>query len=251
MIWLLLEHEKLEPLGNGISVIVSYEHHFFLDTILLADFAHPKKAEIAVDLGSGCGTIPFLWSRENILKNIVAVEIQQNAVDMIHRSLKHNNLKEKVEVICADLKNLKGKLNFGVFDLVVCNPPYKPIGAGVVSKIDSHKVVRHESSCTVEDVVLAASQLLRFGGRFCLCLRPERLTDVLVAFRNNKIEPKRLRFVQQRKDKPPKLFLIEGKRGGNKGGLVMEPTLFIEDESGSCSQEMVRIYGTYKDVEKA
>ena len=67
------------------------------------------------------------------------------------------------------------------------------------------------------------------------------------AMRANNIEPKRLRFVQQRKTKAPKLFLIEGRRGGKPGGLIVEPVLFIEDEGGNFSQEMIGIYGQYKE----
>ena len=60
------------------------------------------------------------------------------------------------------------------------------------------------------------------------------------------IEPKRLRLVQQRKTKAPKLFLLEGRRGGKRGFLDVLPTLFIEDESGGFSDEMMQIYGDYK-----
>ncbi len=65
--------------------------------------------------------------------------------------------------------------------------------------------------------------------------------------RRHNIEPKRLRFVQQRVNKPPKLFLIEGRRGGRPNGLIVEPVLFIEDERGGLSQEMINIYGAYKE----
>lgn len=243
---MLREGEKLQPLGCGINVIVSDDHHFFTDTILLAHFASPKKRDIAADLGSGCGTIPLLWCRENAPMHISAIEIQQNAVDMLLRSVKLNRLEEKITVYNADLKKLKGILPLGTYDLVVCNPPYKPIGTGVISSTQAHKIVRHESACTVDDAAKAAAGLLRFGGRFCICLRPERLTEVMVAFRNNKIEPKRLRFVQQRQQKPPKLFLLEGKLGANLGGLVTEPALVIEDKAGRFSKEMLDIYGNYK-----
>ena len=64
--------------------------------------------------------------------------------------------------------------------------------------------------------------------------------------RESGIEPKRLRLVQQRKNKAPKLFLIEGKKGGRSGGLVVNDTLLIEDESGGLSDEMIEIYGDYK-----
>ncbi len=245
---LLRENEELQPLGNGLQVIVSKQHHFFTDTILLADFSKPKRKETAVELGTGCGTIPLLWSRENPPLHIYAVEIQENAVDMAKRSVAMNHLEENITVICEDLRCLKGKLPIVHCDVVVCNPPYKPLGTGLVSRDDAHAIVRHENSCTIEDVVQSASSLLRFGGRFCLCLRPERLSDTIVTMRKYHIEPKRLRMVQQRHDKPPKLFLLEGRQGGKEGGLNVLPTLFIEKENGMFSDEMMEIYGSYKEL---
>ena len=49
----LKEGEHIEPLGNGISVIVSNENKFSTDTILLAHFSSPKKHERVLELGSG------------------------------------------------------------------------------------------------------------------------------------------------------------------------------------------------------
>ena len=89
---------------------------------------------------------------------------------------------------------------------------------------------------------------MQFGGKFCICQRPERLADVIESMRKFSIEPKTLRLVQQRKTKAPKLFLLEGRRGGNRGFLNVLPTLFIEDENGNFSDEMMKIYGSYKDV---
>lgn len=66
------------------------------------------------------------------------------------------------------------------------------------------------------------------------------------ALRRAGLEPKRLRFVQQRPDKAPFLFLLQAARGGNPG-LRVEPVLFVEDGKGGFSQEMLQIYGSYKE----
>ena len=102
---------------------------------------------------------------------------------------------------------------------------------------------RHEQeeSCTIGEVCDAAAWLLQYGGRFCLCQRPERLTDVLLAMRQVGLEPKRLRWVQQRPEKAPWLFLVEGKAGA-RPGLTVEPPLIVESADGSYSDEMKRIY---------
>ena len=232
--------ERPEPLGNGMEIFVNDMYHFSTDTILLADFASPRRGINAVDLGTGCGTIPLIWTRNDKSIKITAVEIQPGACGIFKRSIEHNRL-DNISVVNADLRKLSGVVPFGFFDLVSCNPPYKLSGSGIKNPDDEKLLARHEESCTIDDVTAAAKNLLRFGGKFVMCQRPERLTDVLGSMRKNDLEPKRLRFVQQREGKPPKLFLVEGRRGGRSGGLVVEPALYIE------SDEMIKIYGEYKE----
>ncbi|MCR5653299.1 MAG: methyltransferase [Ruminococcus sp.] len=232
--------ERLEPLGGGIGIFVDDMYHFSTDTILLADFSAPAKGIKAADLGAGCGTIPLLWTRNDRTIDITAVEIQSEACELFRRSIEHNGI-ENIDVKNIDLRELAGVVPFGCFDLVSCNPPYKLGGSGIKNPDGEKLLARHEESCTIDDVTSAAKKLLQFGGRFVMCQRPERLTDVLGSMRQNDLEPKRIRFVQQREGKAPKLFLVEGRRGGKRGGLVTEPTLYIE------SDEMTKIYGEYKE----
>lgn len=244
-----MKNLHLEPLGSGMEIFVTESYHFSTDTILLADFSKPSGTRRCVDLGSGCGTIPLLWLKNEPDISVCAVEIQEDACKLLQKSVEHNRLEEKLSVLCADLKELKGKLPFGAFDLVACNPPYKPYGTGLRNPEEKLSTARHETDCTLDDVCRAAANLLQFGGRFCLCQRPERLADAMESMRRFDLEPKRLRMVQQRKSKAPKLFLIEGRRGGKRGFLDVLPTLFIEDESGCFSEEMMSIYGDYKTAD--
>ena len=96
--------------------------------------------------------------------------------------------------------------------------------------------------CTVSDVCAAASRNLKFGGRLCLCNRPERLCDIMTAMRENGIEPKRLRTVHKNPDCPPWLILVEGKKGG-KPFIQIEKPLYVRSADGGNSEEMLRIYG--------
>ena len=236
----------LEPLGNGIEIYVSDSYHFSTDTILLADFSLPKGRKKCAELGTGCGTIPFLWLRHNRYLEIDAVEIQRDACALAQKSVEYNNLGDKINIVNADLKELKRILPFGCYDLVVCNPPYKIGGGGITNPESAKQIARHETECTLDDICFSASKLLQFGGSFCICQRPERLADVMESMRKFSIEPKTLRFVQQRASKAPKLFLLEGRRGGKRGFLNVLPTLFIENENGEFSEEMMKIYGCYK-----
>lgn len=242
------EAEHLEPLGNGVQVIVSPQHHFGTDTILLAHFAAPRKNDRACELGTGCGAIPLLWCRSDSPSFVTAIDIQAEACDLLQRSIVLNHLEERIHVLHSDWRELQGKVSWASYDLVVCNPPYKAVGTGIVNPEQAHRMARHEIGGTLENIIQTAAKLLNFAGRFCLCQRPERLNDVIVLMRQYGLEPKRLRLVQQHTTKAPKLFLIEGRRGGRPNGLVVEPTLLIESESGGLSREMIEIYGVYKEA---
>lgn len=243
---LILENEFLENLGNKINVICSKCHGFGTDAILLANFAQCKKIDISCDLGTGCGIIPLLWCSNNLGESIVAVDIQKQATSQLSRAVQLNNLEDKITVINSDLKELKGKLNFGSFNLVTMNPPYKKVNTGIINNATSEQIARHEIMCDIYDICNCANKLLQFGGRLCMCNRPERLCDVIDAMKKSNIEPKKLRFVAKNSSSKPWLFLIEGKKG-SKPYLDILPTLNIQDENGNDSKELLKIIGNYRE----
>ena len=67
------------PLGGGITALVTAEHRFGSDAVLLADFAWPKRRDIGCDLGTGCGILPLLGCRRDPPAHIDAVELQPEA----------------------------------------------------------------------------------------------------------------------------------------------------------------------------
>ena len=80
-----------------------------------------------------------------------------------------------------------------------------------------------------------------------MCHRPERLAELMSLMRQYKVEPKRLRLVCQRAGQSPWLVLVEGRRCGNVA-LNIEPPLYVEDSNGNFSDEMIKIYGSYKEA---
>ena len=236
---------KQEPLGKGFFINVSKNHTFGTDAVLLADFAAQKKVKTHVDLGTGCGIIPLLLLRDEITASSVGVEISDEAVELALKSAEEY-APDTLTILHSDLNELKGKLPFGTFELVTCNPPYKASGAGIVSAGDRDIVARHETMCTLEDVIRVGSSLLRSSGSLCICQRPERLSDIFCLMREYKVEPKRLRTVCKKVGEEPWLVMVEGKRD-SKSGMRIMPTLFVYDENGNYSEEMLKIYGPYKE----
>ena len=220
-----MERERLEQLGGGIGVLVTEAYHFSADALLLASFAAPGRRERVCDLGTGCGIIPLLWCRTEPPERIDALELQPAAA-LARRSVAYNRLEDRVHIICGDWAQVTDRLPAGSYDRVTCNPPYYPAGSGGVSQTAAARAARHESGASsMEGAARAAAVLLRNGGVFCLCHRPQRLCDLLSVLRHAGMEPKRLRFVQHRADTAPWLVLCEAKKSGRTGVSVLPPLI--------------------------
>lgn len=234
------EFDTFENLGNSCEICVTKEHTFGTDAFLLADFAKARHKDVVCDLGTGCGIIAVLMRIRYEPKSIYGIDIQKQAIDQFNLTVSRSKLKETYPLL-MDLKELTESAPIDKCDLVTCNPPYKAANAGIESELSAHKIARHEVLCNINDVCAAAKKLLKFGGRLCLCNRPERLADVICAMRANDIEPKSLRFVSKTPEDAPWLFLIEGRKGGGSFMKVLPP-LFMNGNQ-ALSSELAAIYG--------
>ncbi|WP_312643217.1 methyltransferase [Hydrogenoanaerobacterium sp.] len=232
-----------EQLTAELSICVTPDHKFGTDAFLLSHFAQHRRKDVACDLGTGCGIIPLLWFRCNPPQRVFAVDIQPKAIEQLKITVERNGLHDSLTPVLADLKALDGRLPKAGFDLVTCNPPYKIANTGILSELTSEQIARHEVLCNINDVCAAASKLLKFGGRLCICQRPERLLDVLEAMRKNGIEPKLVRFVQQREGLAPWLFLVQGKKGAKPYLKVEKPLIIAGGGRDGFSEELLEVYG--------
>ncbi len=235
---------KYEKLTDKIYVCASSDHRFGTDAFLLAHFSEYRQKDKACDLGTGCGIIPLIMQKSRPPQVTYAVDIQEGAIEQLKLGIERSETAGIIP-ICADLKELWDEAPLGQLDLVTCNPPYKAANAGFESVITAQKIARHEIMCNIDDVCAAAEKLLKYGGRLCVCNRPERLSDVIFAMKNHNIEPKRLRFVSKNPEEAPWLFLIEGKKG-SKPFMRVEPQLYIRTQEG-FSEELQKIYATGKE----
>lgn len=244
---LLSDGEHIEDLGDGVYLIVSKQHTFGTDALLLNSFAAVKSADKAIDLGTGCGIIPFLWLRDKkAQKYRAAAEIQEIASAQFKRSQRLNN-DVSLNLFEGDLKDKMLIPQREYFDVVTMNPPYKAENAGIKNGDESAKIARHEIACNIDDITECAARILRFGGRLCICHRPERTFDALLAMRNHGIEPKRIRFVQKNGKTAPWLVLIDGRKGG-KAGLLVEKPLLMQTEDGAPTEEILEITEKYRKL---
>ena len=235
--------ERLDDLQcAGLAVIQRPDVFCFgTDSVLLADFAAPRRKDVAVDLGCGTGAIALLMAAHRPGLQVDAVELQPEVADMARRSVAHNRMEDRIRVWTLDLRDAWRTLGLGSRSLVVCNPPYGRKGAALESADEARRVARHEGALAPADLARAAELLLKSGGRFCAVYPAPRAYELMRAMDDHRIAPKRVRTVHGVAGRAPKLVLIEGVRDGGEG-LHWLPPLILQNEDGSVTEEWRRIY---------
>lgn len=209
---------KPEQLGN---YMLNQPHGVFplgSDTLALGRFATVRPHWRVCDLGTGSGTLLLLLADRESSLSLTGIELDPLSAQTARENLEQNGLDG--QVLCCDLRC--APLSAGQFDLVVSNPPYFAVGSGT-----SGGSARAEETCTLDELCMAAARLVKNGGRFALCHRPERLTDVLCALREHGLEPKRLQLLAHSPAHAPSTLLVEAVRQG-KPGLDVLPTRFVQ-----------------------
>lgn len=183
------------------------------DALALGEFVSVKPRQRICDLGTGSGVLLLLLARRAPDLALNGVELDPLSAQSARENLASNGLLG--EIFCADLRMCP--LPSGGFDLIVSNPPYFSVGSG-----KSGGPARSEETCSLDDLCAAAARLIKNGGRFALCHRPERLADVICTLRAYRLEPKRLKLLSHGPGHPPSLLLIEAVKQG-KPGIKFEP----------------------------
>lgn len=245
VIIILKENERIDDLQiNDLKIIQDTDGFCFgIDSVIFSEFAKDiKKDSTVVDLGTGTGIISFLLLAKTKIKNIIGIEVQPEVADMANRSIILNKLENKFKIINCNIKDILSYLKRDSIDAVVTNPPYKKINTGGKNENEKKLISRHEVLADVFDFIRAAKIILKDKGSLYMVHRPERLSDIIYGLRENKIEPKTIRFVYSKEDSTEaKLVLIKAVKNGGDF-LKVEKPLYIYKNNGEYSDEILDIY---------
>lgn len=230
----------IETLWNGVTLLQpSDQFRLGTDSVVLGAFARFPKGAAVADLGCGGGAVALMLLANDPTLHVTGIELQPQAAELARENARRSGL--HFTALEGDLRQIEALLPAGSMDCAISNPPYFPVGSGQTAAASPLAQARSEETCSLPQLVHAAAWLLRYGGRFCLVHRPERLADLIWELRNQKLEPKRIRFVRHRQDSPVNLVLLEARKGG-KSGLQYEPDLILFDAGGQETEEYRRIY---------
>lgn len=187
------------------------------DTLALGEFSTVRRGWRVCDLGTGSGALLLLLAGRQEQLTLTGIELDPVAAETARDNLAANGLLG--EILTQDLRT--AALPAGRFDLVISNPPYFAAGTG-----GDGGAARMERGTLVQ-LCKAAARLLKNGGRFALCHRPERLCDLMCVLRECGLEPKRMQLLAHMPGCGPSTVLLEAVRQG-RPGLEILPTAYHE-----------------------
>lgn len=240
----LLDGEKLTEVNENIKLIQKNNGLTFgTDAYLLAAFMSTQKSATAVELGGGTGIISLLCASRNKYAKVYCVEIQESFCDVINRNAKINGFEENVVPVCRDVREIKSADVGGEVEAVFSNPPYMKVDSGKRNEHDEKFIARHEVCGDIGDFCAAAKRLLKHGGYFWCVWRPDRLTDLICALRENSLEPKEICFVHANTKSAPSMMLVKAKKGAAAGTVIDEPLfLNLDGDPKTLTERASKIY---------
>ena len=217
--------------------------NFSLDSILLPNFAQiTENTKMIMDLCTGNAPIPLVLTTKTKAK-IIGVELQKDVFELAKESVELNKLNNQIELINENINNIPLKYETDTFDLITCNPPYfKVKEQSILNENEIKSVARHEIHMELEDVFKISKKLLKNGGSICMVHRTDRLMEIIEKMKINNIEPKRIQFVYPKMNSESNLVLVDGRKNG-KTGLKVLPPLYVHNDNGDYTEEVLKIFG--------
>ena len=237
------DDERLDVVNESLKLIQKKDGLTFgTDAYLLSAYMYQSCGGLAIELGGGTGIISLLAASKNRFDKIKIVEIQQDYAELIGRNIALNSMNDRLEIICKDVRDLKPD-DFGKeAEVVFSNPPYMKTESGKANQNEGKYIARHEVFGGIDDFCAAAYRLLKFGGKFYVVYRPDRLIDLIDALRKNRLEPKKMTFVQGDRKTAPSMVLIEAKKGASPSLTLTKSLIMYKDGTREMSEDAEKIY---------
>ncbi len=229
-------------LNERLTLFASGGQAVSTDAYLLS--AYTKRSKLCAELGCGTGVCALLIADCKKADKIIAYELQDELARAARENVQKNGLENIISVKQADIRTLAREEKF---DTVFANPPYLKT-SGKISPDSEKAAARQEFFGGISEFCTCASRLLTDGGRFYCVYRPDRLSELFAALKENRFEPKLMTFVHHTPTAEASMVLVEAKKGAAPSMKVTRP-LILRKDNGEMTDDAQKIYNncTFKD----
>ena len=116
---------------------------------------------VVVDMCAGSGVVGISLGLRYPKSDILALELQPAFADRCYRNAILNGVSERMQVVKGNVSEVDLTRHHGAVDLLVCNPPYMPLGEPTRAPLNEERALaRQESVATLDDFLRIAKALL-------------------------------------------------------------------------------------------
>lgn len=209
-----------------------------LDPVLLAGFVAPPFGHF-LDIGCASGALSFLLLALDASARGVGVEIQPRLAALAGQGAKANGFVDRFRVVTGDVR-AQGALAAQGFDLVATNPPFRPVGEGVLPPLSEKALANHEVTLALAEWLDVSAAALRSDGRLVTIFPFDRWVELRGELDAHGFVVARSREVVPRAGDVPNRILVEAARSAVEARI--EPALVVHDGQG-YSAEVRRMLG--------
>ncbi|VWL84793.1 methyltransferase domain-containing protein [Oceanivirga miroungae] len=132
------------------------------------------------EIGTGSGYISL--KLKNFFNNIVAVDINKEAITILNENLKNNNI-ENIKAINSDITKFNGS-----FDVIVSNPPFFKMNEGKLPSDEIKLISKFEYKLNLGQLIEKTFNLLKKEGIFYFIYPLSRKEELISNISNYDVE---------------------------------------------------------------
>jgi tRNA1Val (adenine37-N6)-methyltransferase len=223
-----------DTLLRGRVKLLQPRHGFrsSLDPILLAAFVEPPLGRF-LDLGCATGALAFLLLAKDPAATGIGVEIQPRLAELAVRGRDANGFADRFDVLKTDVRS-PGLLPARAFDLVATNPPFRPLGTGVLPPLSEKAMANHEVTLALTEWLDIALAALATEGRLAVIFPFDRQSELRAGLQARGFFVRRSRSVVPEVGQPPHRILVEARAGAVEE--LAAPALVVHHNQGYTAE---------------
>lgn len=203
------------------------------DGVLLGAWAGGDPPRTVLDIGTGTGLIALMMAQRFPLASVHAVEIEEGARLDAFENFKVSPWADRLHLVGNDISEFAQSQPSGIYDLIVCNPPY--FRDSMPSADRPALMARHQGEMNVHQLFAAVRHLLAEDGTFSMVYPYQDLAVLQTEASNAGLFMSRCCSVRTKPEKPWSRVLTEWSLGQET--TIHEQHVLMEQEGRGYSQE--------------
>ncbi len=213
------------------------------DSVLLAAACPAKYGEYILDLGCGVGSAGLCVLKRVDGTSLLGLDFQGDHVEVAQQNAHENTMSKRADFICHDIRIPS---EIGMFNHIICNPPYKESGAHIPSQSNKKAMAmgHQEADQSLQSWITFAWNHIKGQGSLTMIHEAGKTDEIIHnlysakggrRFGNVEIFP-----IYSKTGLPANRVIIRAWKH-KKSGAILHSGIIMHNEDGSYTEEAEKV----------